>query len=72
MVEVLTIGPVHTLVQDRVYALPAKSVYINSDVDLQISGLIDDGFIDLSNKDAKVSALFIRSTSKDAVVRLTL
>lgn len=35
--ETLTIGPVHNLAQNTVYALPARAVYVMSTTALQIS-----------------------------------
>jgi hypothetical protein len=37
MVETLTLGPIHTLAQNVVYALPARAALIFSNVALQIS-----------------------------------
>lgn len=68
----LTIGPLHTLVQNEVYALPSKLVHVFSSVALQASN--DPAFVAsvavAANTTVPVAAAFIRCATGAAIVRL--
>jgi hypothetical protein len=70
MTEGLTIGPVHTLIQDRVYALPARVIIISSagDGDLEIS--LDGSNWDSITPGQSYGSLFLRSLNDDSIVVL--
>lgn len=66
----LTIGPIHTLTQNVVYAMPPRNVRVQSNVALEIS---QDGtnFIALTGANTvgvDSSAAFVRSTTGNALV----
>lgn len=71
MPELLTIGPVHTLVQNQGYALPARRVLARA------SGAIETSqdnstyaAVTLTNNQAELSAAFVRSTAASTIVTL--
>lgn len=67
----LLIGPVQTLAQNVVYALPARKVRVQSDVAVEVSNTTNSGFVTLTGANTvgvETSAQFIRSTTGDAVV----
>lgn len=69
--ELLGIGPVYTLVQNQVYALPARRVLARSTGAIETS---QDGTtfasVTLTNNQAELSAIFIRSTVASNIVSL--
>lgn len=69
--ELLTIGPVHTLVQNQGYALPARRVLARSTAAIETSQ--DNSTfaaVTLTNNQAELSAAFIRSTGATNLVSL--
>ena len=68
--EVLTIGPRHTLTQNVVYALPARAVYVFADTACQVSH--DSSFTSSqaisANTPTVGAGAFIRCTTGAAVV----
>lgn len=68
----LTIGPVHTLLQNEVYALPARACWIQGNVALETSNLAAFTTVEAVAADVPVlvSAAFVRATVGDAIVRL--
>lgn len=69
--EALTIGPVHSLVQNQIYALPARRVLLYSDTVVEVSNTIGTtGFttVAASTTGVQTSAAFIRCTSGVALV----
>lgn len=71
MPELLTIGPVHTLVQNLGYALPAVRVLCRSTGAIETSQ--DNSTyaaVTLTNNQAELSAAFIRSTAVGSLVTL--
>jgi len=69
MNKLLTIGPVHVLVQNQVYALPARACYIFSQgVAPEISN--DGSTFAAVPSDNVVAAQFVRSTGTTTQVSL--
>jgi hypothetical protein len=63
--EVLSIGPVHQLVQNQVYALPARAVTISSSAALDVSNnfaFTTNGTV-AANTPTKAVAGFVRCTA---------
>jgi hypothetical protein len=70
----LLVGPVQTLLQNQVYAKPARNVHIYSDTALQVSNdstFSSNGTIN-ANTNVQAAAAFIRCTTGNAVVRLSV
>lgn len=69
--ELLSIGPAITLVQNQVYALPARRVLARSTGAIETS---QDGTtfaaVTLTNNQAELAAVFIRSTGANNIVTL--
>jgi hypothetical protein len=65
----LTIGPVHVLAEDIIYAMPARSVFLQSDEVLELSL---DGTVFVADTTTttgmQTSAVFVRCTTADAQV----
>ena len=71
----LTIGPVHTLAQDVVYALPIRRVLVTQQSGgTGVLGISNDGSTfanpTLANQAFETSAAFIKSTTSSAIVTL--
>jgi hypothetical protein len=69
MPDLLTIGPVHTLVQNVGYALPARSVRVRSNGAVETSQ--DNSTyaaVTLTNNEFDTAAAFIRTTAATALV----
>ena len=74
--QAITIGPVHTLVTNQVYALPgsATTLYTDSAAPaLEQSNVIDfatKSTVTLTNGMAQVAGAFLRATSGTPIIRL--
>lgn len=68
----LTIGPVHTLTQNIVYALPARRCLLYADAGTLTQSSDGTNFtaITLANQQAEVGGAFIKSTAGDTDIRL--
>lgn len=68
--DALTIGPIHTLVEDAVYALPARKVMVHASAAVEVSNDSTTGFVALSSSTTGVetSAAFVRCTTANALV----
>lgn len=69
--EALSCGPPTTMVQNRVYALPAVTVWLVSNAALQFSQQAGTGFtadVTASTTGMQSSWAFCRSTNSDAIV----
>lgn len=65
MTELLTIGPVHNITQNTVYALPARQVFVFATDAVEVSNEIGASFTALTGADtvgALTSATWIRCT----------
>lgn len=69
--ESLTIGPVHTLTEDVIYALPPRAVLLQSDVEVETS-LDGVNFAVLAGSTTGVmtAAIFVRCPSDDTLIVL--
>lgn len=67
----LTMGPVHTLTEDEIYALPGRKCMILSDSALEIA-LLEAGpftaLVGANTTGIETVAAFVRCTGSDAVV----
>lgn len=70
MIETLLIGPLNSLTQNVIYAMPARKVKVSSNVQLQVS--MTTTTTDFTNTSAvtefECSAPFVRSTTGAAKV----
>jgi hypothetical protein len=69
----LTIGPIHSITQNTVYALPASKVMVHAGAAVEVSNVIDSGFGALTGANtvgAETAAAFIRCPGGDTTVRL--
>lgn len=68
----LLIGPRNDMVQNQVYALPARLVYLTANAVLEVSATSGGGFAALatSTTGAFVSTGFVRCTTAAAVARV--
>lgn len=67
----LTIGPLHTLIINEVYALPARRVVVlGSTTAIETSNLIGSGFAALTGATtgAETNAQFLRATTTATVI----
>lgn len=72
-VELLTIGPPHTLVQNLTYALPARSVdvfVLGSGMEVSNDNSTWQAITLDSNKEFQAFAQFIRSTAVGSIITL--
>lgn len=69
MTESLTIGPAHELVQNQVYALPAKACYIVAQGTAPQQSNDGSTFAALPD-DNIVAGQFIKSTGTDTIISL--
>lgn len=68
--ESVLIGPLQTLTEDQVYALPARAVIVHSDLALEVANdttFSTNGTI-TANTPTIVAGGFVRSTTNDATV----
>jgi hypothetical protein len=71
MPTLLTIGPIHTLLQNVGYAMPARAVRVRSNAAIETSQ--DNSTfaaVTLTNNEAELAAAFIRTTAATALVTL--
>lgn len=70
MPSTLLVGPANHLTEDVVYALPARLVYLTSNVALQISNTAGGGFGALANSTSGtyVSGGFVQCSTAAAIV----
>lgn len=70
MITALSAGPVYTIEQDVVYAMPVRASTVLSDTALEIAN--DEAFTSpaavAADTPTKVSGLFVRCTTGDALV----
>ena len=73
LIRSLTIGPVHTLVQNVIYAMPARSTRIYASSSTLEGNLTNSstGMAALSGTEVVTAAPFIRTTAATTLVRLT-
>lgn len=71
-VEALSIGPVHDIVQNITYALPAKACYILADDALEVSLSYDSGFFSVAatTTGTVIAAAFVKCTTSNTKVCL--
>ncbi len=73
MPTLLTRGPIHTIIQNAVYALPANASYIFTNTALEISNV--EAFTTSQavsiNSPVVAAGGFVRCTTSNAVVRVT-
>jgi len=72
MTTLLTIGPIHTLTEDAIYALPARKVTVISSAVLEVSNDSTTGFASVATTTtgAELVSSFVRCTTANAVVSL--
>lgn len=70
--EVLTIGPIQTLVQNTVYAMPGRGTFLFSNVALEGSNTSDFALKQTiaALTSVETAAAYIRCTTGAAIVRL--
>lgn len=69
--QALTIGPVHSLVQNTIYALPARLVRVHSTTAVEVSlSTTTTAFAVLANSTtgAETSAAFVRCTTANTTI----
>jgi hypothetical protein len=72
--ELLTIGPVHSLVQNVIYALPARRILLYADTGTITVSADGSNFtsVTLTNNQAELAAAFIKNTGTTADVKLAV
>lgn len=71
-VEALSVGPVHDIIQNTTYAMPAKACYILADDVVEVSLSYDSGFSALaaSTTGTIIAAAFVKCTTGDTKICL--